>query len=393
MSARSLLAAALAAAALSALAVPEAEAIPAFARKYQISCSTCHAPFPRLKPFGEEFAAAGFKMPDPAQEPPRATIETGDPTLRLNRDLPLAVRLDAFVRAREDAPSQVDLESPWVAKVMSGGPIAGSFSYYVYAIFEDGGFQGLEDALVNWHGPFGAPFDVTIGQFQVCDALFKRELRLERLDYEVLKVRVGEARANLAYDRGLVVSGTLPGDLDAVLQLVNGNGVGEAEDWGGFDNDSHKNLSLRLSRQVGKKARVGLFGYWGREDGEHGGTDEITYLGPDLVLDLGPKWQLNAQYLERRDDNPFFQPSLPREKVKTRGGFAEVVFLPQGADGPWALTALYNRVDSDHDGADRESFAVSASRLLARNVRLVVEAGKDVEADQAELSVGLITAF
>ena len=27
-----------------------ADAIPAFARKYQLSCSTCHAPTPRLTP-------------------------------------------------------------------------------------------------------------------------------------------------------------------------------------------------------------------------------------------------------------------------------------------------------------------------------------------------------
>ena len=58
-----------------------AEAIPAFARKYQFSCSTCHAPVPRLKPFGEAFAARGFRLEDPSQEPPRATYDVGDPTL------------------------------------------------------------------------------------------------------------------------------------------------------------------------------------------------------------------------------------------------------------------------------------------------------------------------
>ena len=42
---------ALALAAAAALLAPlDAEAIPAFARKYKVSCTTCHAPFPRLKP-------------------------------------------------------------------------------------------------------------------------------------------------------------------------------------------------------------------------------------------------------------------------------------------------------------------------------------------------------
>lgn len=388
---RSLVAFASAVALMSCFA-PAVQAIPAFARKYQVSCSTCHAPFPRLKPFGEDFAAAGFKMPDPSQEPPRATIETGDSMLRLNRDLPLAVRLDGFVQATEDSPATTDLGTPWVAKILSGGPIAHSFSYYLYAIFEEGGFKGLEDAFVSWHNPFGAPVDLTLGQFQVSDALFKRELRLERFDYEIYKARIGEVRANLTYDRGLVVGFTLPGDLDSVFQIVNGNGIGEAEEWGGFDNDDHKNLSLRFSRQFGKTARLGLFGYWGKEDGVNGGTNELTYFGPDLVLDLGPQWQVNAQYLERRDDNPFFAAS-PRAEVKTRGGFGELHFLPKGADGPWALTALYSRVDSDDDAADAEKVSLTLNRLLARNVRLAAEVGKDVERDQAVFSVGLITAF
>ncbi|MDZ7763881.1 MAG: hypothetical protein U5K00_05575 [Melioribacteraceae bacterium] len=29
-------------------------AIPAFARKYDMSCTTCHTPFPKLKAYGDE---------------------------------------------------------------------------------------------------------------------------------------------------------------------------------------------------------------------------------------------------------------------------------------------------------------------------------------------------
>src|ERR1700675_2497629 len=37
--------------------------IPAFARKYQTSCSTCHNNFPELNDFGEAFKKNGFKFP------------------------------------------------------------------------------------------------------------------------------------------------------------------------------------------------------------------------------------------------------------------------------------------------------------------------------------------
>jgi len=40
-----------------------AEAIPAFARKYDMSCTSCHTKPPRLNAFGEAFHMAGYQIP------------------------------------------------------------------------------------------------------------------------------------------------------------------------------------------------------------------------------------------------------------------------------------------------------------------------------------------
>src|SRR5512134_2778508 len=69
------------AAATVAAAPPSAWEIPAFARKYGVSCNLCHSPIPRLTAFGETFAANGFRMS--SLEPVRDTIDTGDPLLEL----------------------------------------------------------------------------------------------------------------------------------------------------------------------------------------------------------------------------------------------------------------------------------------------------------------------
>ena len=37
-------------------------AIPAFARKYNMTCKTCHSPFPSLKTYGNDFAGNGFQL-------------------------------------------------------------------------------------------------------------------------------------------------------------------------------------------------------------------------------------------------------------------------------------------------------------------------------------------
>jgi len=55
-------AAALAVAALLFVA-SNAYAIPAFARKYETSCLTCHTVYPKLNPFGEAFRRNGYRFP------------------------------------------------------------------------------------------------------------------------------------------------------------------------------------------------------------------------------------------------------------------------------------------------------------------------------------------
>lgn len=366
-----------------------ADAIPAFARKYQFSCSTCHAPVPRLKPFGEEFAARGFRL-DPAQEPPRATIDTGDPELRLTREVPLAFRIEGFGSWKEGAASEADVQWPWAFKILSGGPISNSVSYYVYFILEKGGVQGLEDAYLQFNRPFNVPLNLMFGQFQVSDPLFKRELRLERFDYQIFKTRVGHAPLDLTYDRGIVGSWTFPGKIESVVQVVNGNGIREAHEED-FDQDALKTVSWRVAYRTGR-VRVGGFSYFGRQRDLAGVRNRTWYLGPDLVVDFTDSLQLNAQYLERRDNDPLFTGERLGD-WETRGGFAELHYLPKGPDGKWVVSFLYNKVDSDDPEALWHSASVTLTRLVARNVKLVVDGGREIEHKAGRISVGVMAAF
>ena len=53
------------AASLMTLALVELSyGIPAFSRKYQTSCATCHVAFPKLTAFGEAFRRNGYQFPD-----------------------------------------------------------------------------------------------------------------------------------------------------------------------------------------------------------------------------------------------------------------------------------------------------------------------------------------
>ncbi|MGK7313018.1 MAG: hypothetical protein ACN0LA_12340 [Candidatus Longimicrobiales bacterium M2_2A_002] len=379
----------------------EAEAIPAFARKYGVSCSLCHAPAPRLTSFGEQFAANGFRMA-PGEEP-RDSVDTGDPLLQLMDDLPLAVRLDAYVQGRTGgAEPAVDLQTPWMIKVLSGGRVADKVSYYMYFFMsERGEVAGLEDAYVQFSDVAGSGVDLLVGQFQVSDPLFKRELRLEYEDYQPYRVRVGTARADLTYDRGVTAAFSPWDGADASLQLLNGRGLDEAGDDRVYDSDDGKAIAARLAHDFGG-FRLGGFGYYGVESGA-GVDNAIRVFGPDLTVGLSPTLHLNAQYLRRLDDRPFFDDPVALD-TEIDMGFAELLWTPEGDAGRWFFTALYNHIDADApvfsirqgEAELLESYragALGANYLLARNVRLTGEVQYDLDREDYRFVTGFMTAF
>lgn len=382
--------------AASVLILPvKARAIPAFARKYRMSCTTCHAPAPRLKAYGEDFAGNAFRLEE-GQEPERYLYDTGDGILTLTRELPLAVRLDAFVQYRyRDEADRTDLQTPYGMKILSGGQISDKIGYYFYFyLSERGEVAGIEDAYVHFNDLFGIDLDLMVGQFQVSDPIFKRELRLTFEDYRPYTFTVGNSVTRLTYDRGFMLTYGAPFGLNAVLGLVNGSGKGEADDHGLFDSDDWKNFLVRLSQEAGP-VRVGGFGYicnsvknilGGRVENEH------FYWGVDGTIDFGDRLQLNGQYLEREDDNPFFHPAYPLE-VKTRGAMIEAVWAPGGGMGRSFLTLLYNYVDSKLGWIDYRSETLSYSYLLRRNLRLVAEATFSEEDEEWRGVAGFVSAF
>jgi hypothetical protein len=369
------------------------QAIPAFARRYRLSCKTCHNPFPRLSAYGEEFAGNGFQLPD-GEEPARSFVDVGDEKLALLREVPIAVRVDLHARYTPDAEEvESDFQFPSGMKLLSGGAIFKNISYYFYFYMDERGeVAGVEDAFVYFNNLLGRELDISAGQFQVSDPLFKRELRLTYEDYQIYKTRVGDSTVNLTYDRGFIFSYSPLGGTDLVMELLNGNGKAPAgEDGGAFDDDSFKNILLRGSQDLMEGLRLGAFYYYGRHT-----ADEITnrtnYWGIDGTFDFKEKLTVNWQYLERRDDDPFYS-DQDLDDTKTTGGLVEAIYAPKAKDSNWYLIFLYNKVNSDLDVYDYETVAFNASYLILRNMRIFGEYTRDIEFEANGFTGGLVFAF
>jgi len=286
---------------LFVLIIPaKSEAMPVFSRRYDISCVTCHAAFPRLNEFGEQFVSDNFRLPNWKD----STVETGDDMLALPDSVPLALRTQAFVQAREAETIDVsngdtitadtDFQSPYLIKLLSSAPLSDHISYYFYAIFAEKGDNGsviIEDAWFSHDDAFGSDISLMLGQFQVSDLMFPRETRLTFQDFMVYRM------AGLTYDRGTIF-GYTAGSVDLSLGLVNGNGISENHTINSpgykrpdhlFDNNSGKAVFGRVGGDIAG-VNLGLFGYSGTQKNATGiagtdsgdrDTDKISY-GVDL---------------------------------------------------------------------------------------------------------------
>ncbi|MBE0551200.1 MAG: hypothetical protein IH619_02310 [Ignavibacterium sp.] len=375
-------------------------AIPAFARKYNMTCKTCHSPFPKLKAYGDEFAGNGFQLKD--QDAPRYYVETGDPELSLIRDLPLALRLEGYVTYNQSNTEKSDFTTPILFKLLTGGAITRDVSYYVYYILENGEAGKIEDAWLMFNDVFKTELDLTIGQFQLCDPLFKRELRLTRDDYYIYKVRPGASNVDLTYDRGIMLTYGFETGTDLALQIVNGSGIGEGFLDGNFDNDKYKNVMGRISQDVGEHLRIGAMGYWGREVQEYSSEtedfwldNELWMIGGDATISFEPL-ELNLQYVERNDNDPLFYSSAEVghiTNIGTRGAFAELIYLPNGDDSKWYAVGLFNWIESDFSELNYKTLSGHLGYVYTRNIRMVVEANYNFEQEYAKFGIGFVTAF
>ncbi|HEX7024724.1 MAG TPA: hypothetical protein VF187_07895 [Gemmatimonadales bacterium] len=381
---------------LSSVALTDALAIPAFARRYKVSCMLCHNPMPKLTDFGERFAANGFRMASGESMPD--SVSANDPLLSLPDKLPLAVRLDLYAQAYANGKAATDFQSPYGLKLLSGGAISKKLSYYFYTFLaERGEIGGIEDAFLYLNDIGDKPVDLAFGQYQVSDPLFKRELRLEFEDYAVYRARVGDVPVDLTYDRGLMAAADVAG-FTVTGEILNGNGIGPAQSDRHFDNDAAKNLFLNVTRDVIGGVRVGVFGYSGRSSVD-GIRNQTKMIGADATLSHGAL-ELNGQYVHRTDNRPTYTQGEPESRLD--GGFAELVVRPAGSR--WYGFGLYNLVTTDQpllnvrlggpEGVRRhETYSAGFGRLERRNFRWTAEAGYDTQQEAWRWTFGLVTAF
>jgi hypothetical protein len=155
-----------------------ADAVPAFARKYQTSCQTCHIVFPKLNPFGEAFRLNGYRMPNETEDLVKEIpVPLGAPAYRrlwpkaiwpgsISPSVPLAVNVkmaDVNTSTVNDEGGvdsvRNDFQFPQELNIFGAGTLGDTVSYFTEATFgqePDGSVTvELEHAHIAFDSPFG----------------------------------------------------------------------------------------------------------------------------------------------------------------------------------------------------------------------------------------------
>lgn len=236
-------------------------AIPAFARKYQTSCTTCHNNFPELNDFGEAFKKNGFKFPKDDETfikvPPvllgaKAQKEQFPKAVypgEIPGNLPIGFRYEGYFNWSKKQPPalqaagfipRTDLFAPNTFTLIAADSLGSNISFWIDDDLSAGGSGadgGLGDGYLKYNDLgrfFKLPKDslnVRFGQFEL-DLPFTQARTAYLSDYDVFdqaNVAGGLGTTNNPFvlgapQRGIEFGG-YPGDgnFNWSVAIINGN--------------------------------------------------------------------------------------------------------------------------------------------------------------------------
>ncbi len=290
--------------AVLALTALPARAVPAFARKYQTSCQTCHIVFPKLNAFGEAFRLRGYRMPGETEEMVKEKpVSLGAPAYKrlwpqsvwpgeISPAVPLAVNIklaDMNTSTLNDDGSATtihnDLQFPQELNVFGAGTLGEHVSYFSEVTFgqnPDGSVEvELEHAHIAFDSPFGPEdaFHFRVGKIapNLADGFQEMWISTDAgIDSLFAYNPIGiDGGTGLGGDESTPPSISLPALVNGiegygiirhralwVAGVINGIGPSAADETGRFDGNNAKDIYARFDYKV---AGMGLDGDTGGE--------------------------------------------------------------------------------------------------------------------------------
>lgn len=413
----------------------EVQAVPSFARKYRVTCATCHNVYPQLNAFGRLFRAKGYRMPgrdDLFVRDPQAPL--GDPTADnlwprtvYYSDIPgssvasfiVASNFNTFPDRDEGAGTEFDgIEE---IGLILGGTVGRKWSFFGdIDLFEEGEPGEIGRLFVQWHHSLA--FNLRGGLTEPRAVPFSNHRRLIRTtSYLAATFPLVAAHNFFGFSpsqKGVEAFGRVPGvagkgEFEWALGIVNGEPGGAFEvleevepteelienleeafaERGQFDFNDQKDVYANLDYEVWLRGAFTFGGYYYR------GTTGFLLdpADPNSFLEDGnsfTRWGARFRWEQERGfltilaaasigRDRLDRPALNR--LNTRIYTGELQWMPF----PWLVPAVrVEEVDLDEQipmVADRFTrYTVEVIFLPQANVKLSIGAS-DSSSDAPEL--------
>lgn len=309
----------------------DAQAIPAFARKYNVGCNTCHTIYPQLNRFGRDFRDNGFRTAEEVQAllekmpatPPSAQPATEDFWSFIPEEIPFSIqaKLHDAIKPKADVKNDFQLEE---LQLQSGGTFTPRVSYYLHHHLAEEGEPGdLYAGWVRFNNLLGSNWlNVTAGQIELPLSFSPEIERLSSFQYLAFDRRLGANTFNLSTPQlGIQVFGQSARGTKLWAGVVNGTGLAENEETDSFDSNNFKDVYARVGQELGEHV-LGGFVYYGRASAstERLGSfdDRFVRAGGDALVNFD-RLIVYGTALYARDDNPLGT----GERRTFFGGFAQ----------------------------------------------------------------------
>ena len=385
------------------LATP-ASAIPAFARRYEAACTTCHVVPPKLNAFGVAFKNNGYQIPgDEEKFIKQPDVALGAPGWKkvwpkgvwpgaISDRIPLSGALELVNDIKPKERVKWDFAFPEELELISGGTLGSSFSFFgdLAFEFEDGETNvDLERGHLSIQ-PFSTHLvNFKLGRIEVGASPFSRfTYRLTDQDFIVSDFRATDGGFRFrSRQQGLELwgAGNGPGNggFQYTLGLVNGSGSSN-------DNNTQKDVYGSASYKFGgygvtgpakpvdtlvatenyidNSVEVGVLSYLGRSGATP--AEEVRFNRNGFKVNAYiNRLNLFGAYVRGRD---FVLASAPgKPHVTSNAWFAEsdVVVLP------WIMGILrYDQAVGERDFLHVKRIVPGVSMMLRANVVLSAEA-------------------
>jgi hypothetical protein len=396
---------------LVSIVATRAEAIPAFARKYGMSCSACHVAYPVLNQQGIIFRDNGYQF----------GLEKDEPTALSGAYVPLAARTVPayqFTHATNQpgewgkATTRTGGLATPTLDLMAAGTFGKDVAFLaVLAGFSPDEAGSIESAWGRVSNVAGTGWlNVRFGKFELDLPMSERRDILRTSGHAVYAARFPTSAVAFSLtsnQTGVELEGHDARSLTRYsLALVNPNGdPGGRGAWSSPLAYAHVSRAFELDSDVLpwlKLGAHGAMGWWPTRFATAGGAVQpgtghdyrrYSRVGAELQGIFGSAstpfmWTAVATRGQEEASAPDVDPAAATEKNTFTGGYLEVLWVPFADVAynatPWALFARYDTVRYEHGPGDFDGVAVGVRRQLALGPRAALAVHVEGRADRTK---------